>query len=82
MPITPHHLSEEFPDQLDEMSALRASDAEFAALVRKYDDLNYSVHLAETDAQPTDDLHLSKMRKERLHLKDLIAAALRAAQDA
>ena len=35
------------------------------------------VHRAETNLEPTDDLHMNDMRKERMVLKDQIAAALR-----
>lgn len=76
MSNTPHELLEEFPDQHDAMHALKISDAHFAKLYDDYHTLNGSIHRAETDIEPTDDLHMNEMRKERLALKDQIAAML------
>lgn len=76
MSHTPHELSEEFPDHVEQMSALKQNDAHFAALAEKYHELNRAVHRAETDVEPTDDLHMAEMRKERLALKDQIWAIL------
>jgi uncharacterized protein YdcH (DUF465 family) len=79
MTHTPHDLHEEFPDQIDAMHDLKTSDAHFAKLYDAYHDINRAIHRAETDVEPTDDLHMITMRKTRLGLKDAIAAALRAA---
>jgi len=76
MSHTPHELSEEFPDHVEQMSTLKQTDAHFAALAEKYHELNRAVHRAETDVEPTDDLHMAEMRKERLALKDQIWAIL------
>ncbi|MGR3660798.1 MAG: YdcH family protein [Paracoccaceae bacterium] len=72
MSHTPHELAEEFPDSVDQIHALKQSDAHFARLVDEYHEINRNVHRAETDVEPTDDLHLSEMRKQRLSLKDQI----------
>ncbi|TCO69302.1 YdcH family protein [Rhodovulum euryhalinum] len=79
MSHTPHELAEEFPDQADMMHELKAKDAHFARLFDEYHDINGAVHRAETDIEPTDDLHLNEMRKTRMHLKDEIARILRTA---
>lgn len=79
MTHTPHDLHEEFPDQIDVLHDLKTSDAHFAKLCDDYHDINRAIHRAETDVEPTDDLHMITMRKTRLGLKDAIAAALRAA---
>ncbi len=79
MSHTPHELSEEFPDQQEAINKLKASDAHFAKLADSYHDINRAIHRAETDVEPTDDLHMGQMRKERMQLKDQIAAALREA---
>lgn len=78
MSHTPHELSEEFPDKVDAIHALKESNAHFAKLYEEYHTLNRAIHRAETDVEPTDDLHMNQMRKERLALKDTIGAALRA----
>ncbi|WP_420859013.1 YdcH family protein [Marivivens marinus] len=76
MSHTPHELHEEFPDKADAIHDLKTKDAHFAALADKYHEVNRAVHRAETDVEPTDDLHMQEMRKERLHLKDQIASLL------
>lgn len=81
MSHTPHELDAEFPRQVDALHRLKASDAHFAKVCDDYHIVNRAIHRAETDIQPTDDLHLVQMRKERLALKDMISAALREAAD-
>ena len=78
MSHTPHELIEEFPDQIDALRTLKGNDAHFARLYDEYHTINQAIHRAETDVEPTDDLHMGEMRKQRLALKDQIAAALRA----
>ena len=74
MTHTPHELAEEFPDKLDEMHRLKASDPHFARLYDAYHEINRAVHRAETDIEPTDDFNMSEMRKKRMALKDEIWA--------
>ncbi|WP_106744840.1 YdcH family protein [Yoonia maritima] len=76
MSHTPHELLAEFPDQLEVMQQLKASNAHFAKLYDEYHDLNRAVHRAETDVEPTDDLNMAQMRKQRMALKDKIANLL------
>lgn len=78
MSHTPHELAEEFPDHVDAISALNQTDAHFAKLADEYHEINRAVHRAETYVEPTDDLHMQQMRKERLSLKEQIWAALNA----
>ncbi|MEO1638153.1 MAG: DUF465 domain-containing protein [Pseudomonadota bacterium] len=77
MSHTPHELIDEFPEQVDAMHRLKESDAHFAKLCEAYHTINRAIHRAETNVEPTDDLHMNDMRKERMVLKDQIAAALR-----
>lgn len=72
MSHTPHELAEEFPDRIEQMSALKQSDAHFAKLFDDYHEINRAVHRAEVNVEPTDDLHMAEMRKLRLALKDEI----------
>ena len=76
MSHTPHELAEEFPDSIETMSALKQSDAHFAKLFDAYHDINRAVHRAETNVEPTSDDHITDMRKQRMMLKDQIAAFL------
>lgn len=76
MSHTPHELAEEFPDHADAIHTLKTADAHFAALADKYHEVNRAVHRAETDVEPTDDLHMAELRKERMALKDQIWSQL------
>ena len=76
MSHVPHELAEEFPDQADRIHELKTSDAHFAKLFDEYHAINRDVHRAETDVEPTDDLHMTEMRKKRLALKDELARLL------
>lgn len=72
MSHTPHELAEEFPEHVEKMSAMKQSDGHFAKLFDDYHDVNRAVHRAETDVEPTDDLHMAELRKQRMALKDEI----------
>jgi uncharacterized protein YdcH (DUF465 family) len=78
MSHTPHELSEEFPDKVEALHKLKQNDAHFARLADEYHEINRAIHRAETDLEPTDDLHMTAMRKQRMQLKDQISAALNA----
>lgn len=79
MSHTPHELAEEFPEFVETMHRLKAKDAHFARLAEEYHEINRAVHRAETDLEPTSDIHMAGMRKQRLDLKDAIFAALKKA---
>lgn len=76
MSHVPHELAEEFPQMIDEISELKKTDAHFARLFDEYHVVNRAIHRAETNVEPTDDYHMIEMRKQRMHLKDEIAACL------
>ena len=77
MSHTPHELTEEFPEHADAIMRLRAENAHFTKLADAYHDINRAIHRAETDVAPTDDAHMTAMRRDRMRLKDGIAAFLR-----
>jgi len=77
MSHTPHELHEEFPDKVELMSELKASDAHFARLAEEYHKINRAVHRAETKVEPVEDLVEVEMRKTRAALKDEIYAYLK-----
>jgi uncharacterized protein YdcH (DUF465 family) len=79
MTHTPNELHEAFPEHAQKIHALKSSDPRFARLSDDYHALNRAIHRAETDVEPTDDLHMADMRKQRLHLLDQIRAMLSAA---
>ena len=76
MSHTPHELAEEFPDKVTQMHALKESDAHFRKLFDEYHEVNRAVHRAETNVEPTDETHEASLRKQRMVLKDKIAAML------
>lgn len=76
MSDTPHTLADEFPGQMDAIHKLKVSNAEFANLLKQYDEVNDKVHLAETNIEPTDGLNEVELRRRRLQIKDEIAKAL------
>ncbi|ROU03295.1 YdcH family protein [Histidinibacterium lentulum] len=76
MSHTPHELAEEFPSKIEEMRRLKETNAHFATLSDRYHEINRAVHRAETDVEPTSDQHMTEMRRERMRLKDEIAAML------
>lgn len=77
MTHAPNELAEIFPEAAHRMHDLKAQDAHFARLSEEYHALNRSIHRAETDIEPTDDLRLEAMKKTRLSLLDAIALLLR-----
>ena len=76
MSHTPHELAEEFPDKVELMSQLKQSDAHFARLADEYHEVNRSVHRAETNVEPMEELAEGELRKKRAALKDEIWSIL------
>lgn len=79
MSNTPHTLSEEFPGQLEAIHALKAKDGRFAKVLEEYDAVNDRIHRAETRVDTLSEEAETVLRRQRLALKDAIAAALAAA---
>jgi len=77
MSHTPHELHEEFPEHTQLMHTLKMSNGHFQRLSERYHEVNRAIHRAEVEAEPTSDDTLEEMKKQRLHLKDQIAAMLR-----
>lgn len=76
MSHTPHELIAEFPDATAEIHDLKLANPHFAKLLESYHAVNRAVHRAETGVEPVDDFTERKMRKQRMTLKDEIAAML------
>jgi len=76
MSHTPHELAEEFPDKIDVMHALKQSDAHFSKLADEYHEVNRTVHRAETNIEPMDEMAEVELRKKRAVLKDQIWSIL------
>ncbi len=78
MSHTPHELHEEFPEAVDKLHALKLSDHHFARLSERYHEINREIHRIETNVEPASDETLEDLKKQRLHLKDEIAAMIAA----
>jgi len=72
----PHELAEEFPDKVDRIHELKTSNAHFAKLFDEYHLINREIHRIETGVEPASDERSTDLRKQRLLLKDEIAAML------
>ena len=78
MSHTPHELAEEFPELADKISAMKSGDAHFARLAEEYHEINRTIHRAETNVEPVEELAEVDMRKKRAYLKDEIYRMLSA----
>lgn len=76
MSHTPHELAEEFPDKTEMMTQLKQTDAHFARLADEYHKINRTVHRAETNVEPMEELAEVELRKKRALLKDEIWSIL------
>ena len=79
MPLEHHPLSREFPEYLQQLRALHASDAHFARQTEAYEALDRRIYEVEDGRQAMDDLALQALKSERVALKDQIAERLRKA---
>jgi len=76
MAIDPHDLAHEFPALKDKIHALKMENAHFAHLKSQYEAVDHQIRLFEEGVHATSDDHLETLKKQRLHLKDQIAAML------
>lgn len=76
MSHTPHELTEDFPEATAEIHDLKLTNPHFAKLMEAYHAINRAVHRTEIGVAPVDDFTDQRMRKERMALKDEIAAML------
>lgn len=79
MSHVPHDLASEFPDQAAAIQALKATDRHFERLTEEYHAVNRDLHRVETRVEPASEEREAQLRRQRLFLKDQIAAALAAA---
>jgi hypothetical protein len=77
MANTPHTIHDEFPGEADRISALKTSDSRFAQLLEEYDAVNDKVHRAESRLDAVSEEHEEALRRQRIRIKDSIAAKLR-----
>ncbi len=76
MHVESHDLEDDFPKMRTAIESLRTSNATFATLVARYNDVNHEVVLLEQKDVPTGDFTFENLKKERLKLKDEIYSML------
>ena len=72
MTLLHHPLIDEFPDKKDQMHALKMSSSKFRRLAHEYEGIDKSIVRAEQGIEIVNDDYLAEIKKERLHLKDVI----------
>jgi uncharacterized protein YdcH (DUF465 family) len=72
----PHDLQDEFPGEALFIERLIKSNYEFGQLAIHYDEVNRQIYRIESEEEPTADEVLERLKKQRLKLKDDIAALL------
>jgi uncharacterized protein len=72
----PHELREEFSAEASLIERLRKTNYDFGRLASRYQEVNRSIHRIESEEEPIDDAVLERLKKQRLKLKDDIAAFL------
>ncbi len=77
MPIAHHPLIEEFAEYKDAIHDLKLNNAHFRRLAHEYEGIDKSIFRAEQGIEIVNDDYLDSIKKERLHLKDIIYRMLR-----
>ncbi|MCW8829962.1 MAG: DUF465 domain-containing protein [Gammaproteobacteria bacterium] len=72
MTITHHPLTEEFHEYKEKMHELKMKNSHFRRLTHEYEGIDKSIVRAEQGIEIVNDDYLAEIKKERLHLKDLI----------
>ena len=80
MQLMNHDLAHEFPEYLDKLTQLKASDAHFSTLAEHYDAHNHTITQYEQGKEAIADDALEVLKKKRLELKDEIYQILRSEQ--
>ncbi len=78
MELLKHDLAHEFPQHLEKMRTLRATDAHFASLFSRYDSENQAIIKYEQGSGAISVEALETLKKSRLKIKDEIYSLLKA----
>lgn len=79
MDLLNHNIAHEFPEHIDKMRALKASNKHFAGLFSQYDEDNHAISRYELGDGAISDEGLEELKKRRLKTKDEIYVMLKAA---
>ena len=74
-----HEIEAEFPEFRQRIKELSDADPDFAASIRRHDELDNEIRKLEELGQPVTDETLEKMKYERAELKDAVYARIRLA---
>jgi len=77
MQIEHHPLIEEFQQHKKQIHDLKMNNTHFRRLAHEYEGIDKSIVRAEQGIETVNDDYLSAIKKERLHLKDLIFQMIR-----
>ena len=75
-----HEIEAEFPEFRQRITELSAADPEFAASIKRHDELDNEIRKLEELGQPVADEDLEKMKYECAELKDTVYARIRTDQ--
>jgi hypothetical protein len=78
MPLTHHPLVKEFPEYKETIHRLKTDDPAFHRLMEKYEELDKHIFRIEDGSEPTEDVVVEQLKKERLALKDEVLQMLKA----
>ncbi|WXL25130.1 DUF465 domain-containing protein [Ectopseudomonas mendocina] len=79
MPLEHHPLHREFPEFIDPLQRLLASDGHFSRLAEEYAALDTRIYEVERGREAMDELVLQGLKLQRVALKDDIEERLRKA---
>lgn len=66
-----------FPEHRDLITRLKTEDAHFARLFNAHNELDQRIQNMEARIEPSTPTEIETLKKEKLHLKDQIAAILK-----
>ena len=72
MSIEHHPLVEEFAEYKETVHTLKLNNAHVRRLAHEYEGIDKSIYRAEQGIEVVNDDYLESLKKERLHLKDLL----------
>ena len=76
MTHVPHELAEEFQEHIEKLHELKLSNSHFVKLSDEYHVINREIHRIETGVEPVAEYYETQLRKQRINLKDQIAAII------
>jgi uncharacterized protein YdcH (DUF465 family) len=72
-----HDILHEFQNDEETIKNLRENNPEFAEMMDHHDKLDSEIRGLEESGQPTSDIHMEELKKQRALLKDRIYNILR-----